>query len=154
MIIAILGFAAVWLILVEGDLSTWPAALIAVPAAVVSFRASRAVLPPWPRLTAALPFAGWFFWQSLSGGLDVSLRAMAPTVRVDPELAEYRLRLEHAGARIFFVNAVSLLPGTFSARLDGDVLTVHVLDQAIGGAALRTLETRVAGLFGLPLARG
>ena len=47
-------------------------------------------------------------------------------------------------------NTVTLLPGTLSADLRGQILVVHVLD-ARGPAAerLALLERRVADLFGL-----
>jgi multicomponent Na+:H+ antiporter subunit E len=58
------------------------------------------------------------------------------------------MRLQSAAARLVFVDSISLLPGTLSADLQGDLVTVHALD--IGDdieRSLQTLERRVADLF-------
>jgi len=50
-------------------------------------------------------------------------------------------------------NTVSLLPGTLSVELDGEILRVHALDKT--GAIdeqLNMLENRLADIFGFELA--
>jgi multicomponent Na+:H+ antiporter subunit E len=50
---------------------------------------------------------------------------------------------------LVFIDSISLLPGTLSADLRGDLVTVHALDvrtDVVEGLA--TLERRVAALFG------
>ncbi len=59
-----------------------------------------------------------------------------------------RVRSEKAAA--FFVLLVSLLPGTAGVDLQGDEVSVHLLDESLGGQdTLRDLDRRVALLFGL-----
>jgi len=151
---ALLAFAALWWVLAEGDLTTWPAALLAVPAAAWAFRRMRSALPPLPAVVPTLAFLPWFFWQSLRGGADVALRAFAPSVRIAPGLHAYTLRLRDPGARVVFANVVSLLPGTFSAQFTGDELTLHLLDEDAALDDIANLEARIGAIFGEQITDG
>lgn len=98
-----------------------------------------------------LGFAAWFLQASLRGGLDVLLRAAAPSLPVAPRLHRHRLGLPPGPPRTVFVSVLSLVPGTLSVDLEEDaqVLVVHVLAaEAVAGVA--ALERRVAWLFSLP----
>lgn len=99
----------------------------------------------------AIPgFVPFFLGQMVRGGLDVGRRALHPALPMDPDLILYRTILPEGLPRTFFVNSISLLPGTFSARLRGDRITVHRLDPDIAPEdVLRNLEGRVTALFGL-----
>lgn len=106
---------------------------------------------PWHPLRL-LRFIGYFFKESLLGGLDVARRALAPTVDVAPCFARYRLGLPPGQPRTLMISVVSLLPGTLSVDLDADSgeLLVHALSEdALGSVS--ELEQRVAWLFGLSL---
>jgi multicomponent Na+:H+ antiporter subunit E len=95
-------------------------------------------------------FVPYFIRTTIHGGVDVSRRALSPRMRLEPGLLRYDLRLVTGTARVFFVNSVSLLPGTLSADLRGDCLWVHVIDLSQANhEQLRRLEERVAGLFAL-----
>jgi multicomponent Na+:H+ antiporter subunit E len=141
--------AVVWWTLAEGRTYLWPAGVAAVAAAVA---ASLLLSPPGssPRLRPqGLPgFVAAFLVGSVRGGADVAARAFRRRVDLEPALVDYELRLPSGAARHLFAATVSLLPGTLSVRLAGDVLTVHLLD---GGAdateVLGALERRVAALF-------
>jgi multicomponent Na+:H+ antiporter subunit E len=77
---------------------------------------------------------------------------MRPRLRIAPGIGTYELRLTGVNARVFFLDSVSLLPGTLSADLRGARLYVHALDINDDiEAALRPLEEQVAVLFGEPL---
>ena len=48
-------------------------------------------------------------------------------------------------------NCVSVLPGTLAARLDGDCVELHLLDDSVDPELeLLRLEQAIARLFGLP----
>lgn len=148
-------FALAWWV-VAGDLGSEP-----LPAALAVGVAGllHAVLGGrrGPRLSCrgALRFAPYFLRAALVGGLDVARRALSPTMPLDPGLWRYSIRLPDGPPRVLFVNCLSLLPGTFSADLEGSELTVHLLARdASGPGRLRELEERVAGLFGLALDAG
>ncbi|MEA2115747.1 MAG: cation transporter, partial [Thermodesulfobacteriota bacterium] len=56
--------------------------------------------------------------------------------------------LPEGSARIFFVNTISLLPGTLSADLNGNRVTIHTLDRGLPiWANIQGLEYHVAALM-------
>lgn len=143
-------FALLWWILTEGDWASWG---VGMPVLVASTYATFLLRSPnawrW-NLVGLARFLPMFVWFSLRGGLDVAQRALHPHCPLAPELLIYPLRLPVGPARVFFANTVSLLPGTLSAELEDDRLTVHSLDATLPILeSLGYLESLVSGLFGL-----
>jgi multicomponent Na+:H+ antiporter subunit E len=126
------------------------AALVAAAAAaalVTTRLPARAPVRLRPlRLLQELP---WLAAHAARGGIDVALRSLQPRLALRPGFVEYGLRVRDPVARVIFANAVSLMPGTFTARLDGTRLLVHVLDERSEVLPhLARVEQRVARLFG------
>jgi multicomponent Na+:H+ antiporter subunit E len=120
----------------------------AVAGALVSGRLpGRAMLPLRPlRLLAFVPY---FALQSARGGIDVAVRALRWPYTLRPGFLTYDVRIEHPVLRVIFANAVSLMPGTFTAHLEGNRLTVHALDTKAGlTPRLVELERRLSHAFG------
>jgi len=143
-------FSLVWWALSDGNAQSW---WVGVPAVSFAVIASVALLPPVPLVwRELLMFAPFFLRRSLQGGADVAWRAFHPRMPIAPELIDYPLRLPPGLPRVILVNTVSLLPGTLSAELDGQVLKVHVLD-GLGDfmPELEALEQRVARMSGVSL---
>jgi multicomponent Na+:H+ antiporter subunit E len=124
-----------------------PAAVAVAAAALAAWRLPRpGSLVPRP--LGVLRFLPYFARQSISGGLDVALRALRPGRTVAPTFVEYRTGIRDPGLRVLFANTVSLLPGTFTAELRDDVLSVHVLDGGLPvDERLRDLEARLRSAF-------
>lgn len=118
---------------------------------IVATLAGQAFAPaqptPWS-LTGLVLFLAYFIKESLRAGIDVAYRALHPDLPVKPAWLHYPLRLPPGPGRVLFACAVNLQPGTLSADLQGDDLTIHLLikrpDTQI---KLKTLEERVAALF-------
>jgi len=149
-IVWFLTFLGAWWVIAEGRVDGWPVALAAAALAVLVRH--RLGAPEWQRWRGRglLRFVPYFLWQSLRGGADVALRAVRRPLPIAPGVVEHRLVLPPGPARTLFVVALSLLPGTFSADLDGDRLSVHVLDTT-GRIAddVRRLEVYVGAVFGV-----
>ncbi|HDP88768.1 MAG TPA: cation transporter [Thioalkalivibrio sp.] len=148
-------FGGLWWVLAEGAWRAWGVGAVTVIAAVA---ASHLLWPP--RVARVSPvglaaFLFFFLWQSLRGGLVVAALALRPRLRLRPDLHELDLRLPPGPARVLLADALSLMPGTVSAGLAGDTLTVHLLDRGlVTEADLRQAEGKVAALFGLKLSAG
>ncbi|MDI6900632.1 MAG: Na+/H+ antiporter subunit E [Anaerosomatales bacterium] len=144
---------AIWWAISEGDTA---ALAVGAPAALAAALISLALHPdplPVVRPLGLLRFAGFFLVHSVRGGIDVALRALKPSMPIDPRIITYDLRLPGNTARVVFTNTLSLLPGTLSAKLGRDTLEVHVLDCAGEVTAeIARVEDRVADLFGVRLA--
>lgn len=151
-----LAMACGALAIVWGGLTGWDAAswVFGIPviamatALVLAFPAA----PAWQlSFTGALRFAVWFAAASARGSLDVAGRAIAWRMPLSPGFRSYRTSLPPGPARIVFANAITLLPGTLSADLEGDRIDVHMLDMRSDlDAELGPLEARVRALFALP----
>lgn len=147
-VVRMLAFGLLWWVLSEGSLSDPLLPLLFTLAATVT---SLLLLPAgglrW-RPLGVLRFVPYFLKQSVLGGIDVTRRAMSPALPLKPGFVEVPLRLKHDEARVLFVWVISLLPGTASAQLKKDALTVHVLDKEKWTASsLLVLEARVAACF-------
>jgi len=102
-----------------------------------------------PALGRLIPF---FLYHSLSGGIDVAIRAFKRPLPLTPDLVDYPLSLPSGPATVLMAGLVSLMPGTLAVICEGR-LRVHVLDR--GGQfwrELQTLERHVGAVFGLQLA--
>lgn len=147
---AALLLALVWWVQSFPRTDAWLVGTLAVAAGVLLHMGLGGRQAPFPRPRGVLAFAPFFLDRMVRGGLDVSRRALAPSLPLDPDFIRYRTRLPPGLVRVFFINAISLLPGTFSAGVDDDQITVHRLDPALAPEdTLETLEEKVAGLFGL-----
>ena len=152
LVVTALVLAGVWVILAGvDDPSSW---IIGAPAVLAAAWArQRLAATDRPRFSAlgGIRFLGYFFVESFKGGTDVALRVIGPRVKVDPGLVDYRLSLTQPAARVFFADLVSLLPGTLSADLRGNLVSIHALDRGADPVPeLRRLERRVAGVFREP----
>ena len=148
-------FAFLWWTLTAADSHSW---IIGVPVVLAATAASLALSPPsrWRISLAGLAgFIPYFTWRSMAGSVDVAWRVLHPRLPISPSFEEYPLRLPAEGpARVFFADIVSLLPGTLSAELRADSMTIHVLngDSPNASTELQRLELKVGALFGLQLA--
>jgi multicomponent Na+:H+ antiporter subunit E len=151
-----LALAGFWWVLAGPAPGAWWVGIVAVGSGVFLHTALGGRQPGRLRFPAIPAFVSWFLLEAVRGGVDVARRSMAPSLPLAPGFLRYRIRLPDGPARVFFVNCISLLPGTFSADLEGDALRVHVLaDAASGPSRLEALERKVGRLFGVdPDARG
>lgn len=143
--------AALWVVLAGADPRGWPlAGLIIATAAYVSLR----TLPPGRyriSLAGLVRFVPFFLFHSARGGIDVASRAIRPRPDLAPGFVRFRSSLPPNGARSFYLAVIGLLPGTLTARDEGDLIHVHTLDRRRDLIPqLRALELRVADLFGSP----
>ncbi len=144
------GCLFLWWVLTGGNtLTSW---IIGVPTIALALWVMQSV-PQSENQQLSLPgllrFIPYFLLQSVRGGIDVARRAYSPSLPLNPDVIDFPLSLPPGRPRIFFLNSVSLLPGTLSAELCDTILKVHVLDRDID-PGLNQLQTHVARLFKHP----
>lgn len=141
-------FSLLWYILAGTDTLSW---VIGAPAVLSTTSLSLLLAPTVPlhiSLYGLFRFIPFFLYQSIRGGIDVMHRALSFQQKLDPGLVSYTTLLPAGSARVFFVNSISLLPGTLSAELFEDQVIVHTLDQGQPvWANLQRLEYHVAALM-------
>lgn len=97
-------------------------------------------------------FVPFLIGRMIAGGIDVSRRAFSPSLPLAPDVVRHPIRLPAGLARVVFIDTISLLPGSFSARVGDDEVLVHRLDDELAPEeALDALETKVGELFGITL---
>lgn len=144
-----LAFAAIWWVLSEGEATSWSIGIIAVALATA---ASLALVPgPLPRLRILplLRFIPFFIARSVQGGIDVARRAFQPVPALAPAFTSYSVAGMGTAERAVFAMICGLFPGTLSARLDGEMLQLHVLDETMPVMdEFAEAEARLAPIFG------
>lgn len=122
-------FSLLWFLLTGPEKTSWfiglPTVFFATALSLKLAPSSRCRISP----ANALRFIPFFLSQSFLGGIDVMRRALSPPRFLKPRLVCYTTFLPEGSARIFFVNTISLLPGTLSAKLQANNVTIHILDQ-------------------------
>jgi multicomponent Na+:H+ antiporter subunit E len=146
------ALGGLWWLLSGGSAGSWLVGLPAIALALWLGREARGgqggIKGGGLSVVGLVRFLPFFLVESVRGGLDVAARTLVPHMRIAPGLGSYRTRLNGGAARLLFANCVSLLPGTLSAELDGDVLQLHLLDaRQSPEAELRRLESVVAQVF-------
>jgi multicomponent Na+:H+ antiporter subunit E len=138
----------VWGVLTHGQ--GWGFGVIAVVAAVLATFLFAPPLPTTWKPFGLARFSLYFLFESLRAGVDVALRALHPKLPLNPGWVDYELQLPPGSSRVLFINAVSLLPGTLSADVKGNVVSIHTLLTATDTEPeLHSLEAQIADLFGL-----
>ncbi|WP_203336228.1 Na+/H+ antiporter subunit E [Nocardioides limicola] len=151
-----LALGVCWWAVSEGETYGWPYGVVVV---VLATALSLRLSPPSsggvrPRRLAArtgalLGLIGWFLARSFAGGVVVAGQALSPRLPLDPGLVRHQLAIPPGTARSVVVGMISLMPGTLSAELDGDVLQVHALDvSADVRSQVAELEDRVGRVSG------
>ena len=142
-------FCFLWYVLAGSDKASW---IIGIPAVVFVTALSLMLASSSPlniHLFGLFRFIPFFLYQSFHGGIDVMRRALSFQQLLDPGLVFYSTLLPEGSARILFVNSISLLPGTLSAELQGNQITIHTLDRGMHiWANIQRLEYHVAALMG------
>jgi multicomponent Na+:H+ antiporter subunit E len=136
-----LGLFVAWLLIAGPDPTDFAVGIVT---AALAAWASLVLLPAGEqrlRLRPLLVLAARLIGQSVVGGVDVSRRAFARRVRLNPGFVTYRATLAAGAARSAFATEMSLVPGTLPVDLAPDgTLTVHCLDTAQPVAAVMARE--------------
>lgn len=144
-----LALLFLWWILSEGLPESAGLGAVAVAAALA---ASHYLLPPGSqtlRLGPCIRFLLYFVANSVRGGLQVAGLALRGPAALRPAMLEVELTLPEGPPALLLVNALGLMPGTLSVRLQGRRLRLHSLDarQPIE-RDIRALEARIGPIFG------
>lgn len=137
-----------WWLLNRGDHASW---IIGAPFIAAAVALSMVLAPPralrW-RPLQVIRFIPVFLWESLKGGVDVTRRVFQPTMPLHPVIFNYKVSLPAGLPRLIMLNVVSLLPGTLSADIHEDQLTLHVLDKySAFEAELQRIEKFIANMI-------
>lgn len=96
-----------------------------------------------------LPAFLFFFLQRVvAGGVDVALRTVSFKPAVNPGWDDYELRTNSSQVSLSLSAIVGLLPGTLAAKIENNVMKVHLLNvDSDWQTDVKKLESHIALLF-------
>lgn len=134
-----------WMVLTEGRAFGAEALLVMAAAVVAGMYYGPERVHRW-RPVALIRFLLHFLRGSLRGGIDVAWRVLRVRMPIEPVVIRRRLRIEQGQPRTLLVSAISLMPGSMTADVEGDDLVLHLLSPEMAGE-VDLLEARVDALF-------
>jgi multicomponent Na+:H+ antiporter subunit E len=112
------------LLLVLGVLSILLVVLLAVRADLIDREMQPVLLKP-----SVLLYWVWLAREIIKSNIDVSRRILDPRMPISPNIFTIRAAQKTDLGRVTYANSITLVPGTVTMDVDGDVFTVHALTQ-------------------------
>ncbi len=81
----------------------------------------------------ALRYSLWLLSRIFLAALHVSKLVVSPKMNLAPAIYTHKTKLKNENARVVFANSITLTPGTITADISGDELTIHQLDKDSSG---------------------
>ncbi|WP_018981347.1 Na+/H+ antiporter subunit E [Salinimonas chungwhensis] len=144
-------YGLLWLILTEASLASWLfGAITALLAALIhkkfhiSGNQHRLSLA---HLSALVHLVGYFIWESLKGGIYTARLAFQSQPCASEYLFHYYTELRSERANFFFVQMISLMPGTLGVTIRENHVLVHALDPKIANPQTLYASEKVVQAF-------
>lgn len=134
------GFLWLWLLLTviwfaaNSSLAIESLVTGALISAVLAFIFVRS-FPAWAdirlspsRLVHFIRYTGVFVLEMVRANLNMLRYVYARRIDIDPGIVTIKTRLKTPIGRLALANSIALTPGSLVVDLDGDTLTIHLLD--------------------------
>lgn len=140
-----------WLLLVAGELSSlWfglPCVLLIAGLLPLPPAATRRI--QWRMLPG---FIGFFLWQSLRSGVDLSWRILRGSQTLAPCQICYRLVGCDEQQRLLLIVTLNLMPGTLVTQVQDTQIRLHQIHPEVFQAEqMQLLQQRIASLLSPPI---
>ena len=133
-------------------------AITAVGVTAVTSRITRACLRPDAdhvpitqiplALVRAVGFAFWMAGRILVASVQLARIVLSREMPLDPCSVRFRTELRSPLARTVLTNSISLVPGTLTVDIDGEVILVHALSPSqVTDLVTGRLQNKVAHIF-------
>lgn len=127
---------ALWVVF-NGRLTWEILAIGAVISALITYFARRFLgydprraLAALGRLWRARTYPALILREIVKSNVALVKLVWSPRLEVKPRLVRFRTRLKSPVSRELLANSITLTPGTITASLEGDEMTVHCLDES------------------------
>jgi len=91
----------------------------------------REVMKKFPLIMQYLwQYLGVLEWEIIKSNLHVMRLILSPKLEVEPMLYVFDVDLKTDLAKVTLANSITLTPGTYTIRIDGDTYFVHALDKS------------------------
>lgn len=93
-------------------------------------------------------FAGWMAGRVFVSSLQLAAIAVSPRMPLEPCVLRFHTELRSPLARTVLANSISLVPGTLTVDIDGDLFVVHALAPSQAEDLIEgRMQNRVAAVF-------
>ncbi|MFQ3246800.1 MAG: multicomponent Na+:H+ antiporter subunit E [Arenicella sp.] len=155
-LLRIILFSFFWGLLVrfdQGSLGVGVAFILAASLLSLYLAQQQRKTKQWLRSPVSLlSFIVYFAVQSLRGGWEIAKLALSHKLRLSPGFVKYHTNLATESQVFTFMQILSLLPGTVSARQHGRELTIHVMNmETFDAAEIDDCQMRIKKLLGNPV---
>lgn len=154
--LVLFGYLLLMWLLLSGIYDAFHITLGVISAAVVtavsgSFARGGSVSqfsPNFAKFPAFCGFVVWLLKEIVKANFHVFKLAMrGGNDAVDPRIVTFRTSLKSDFAKFVLGNAITLTPGTVTLKIEGDVFTVHAVDEASAAGLPGEMERRVARVY-------
>lgn len=91
---------------------------------------------------------GWMLGRMTVGAMQVAHVVIDPRYPPRPGVTQFRTQLRGPAARTMLAIAITLVPGTITLEVDGDLFTVHSFTpEAVDDLADARMQNRIAAAF-------
>jgi multicomponent Na+:H+ antiporter subunit E len=133
------------LLLVLGVLSILLVVLLAVRADLIDREMQPVLLKP-----SVLLYWVWLSREIVKSNIDVTRRILSPRMPISPTIFTIRAAQKTDLGRVTYANSITLVPGTVTMDVDGDVFTVHALTREAAEDLKRgEMDRRVCSVEGI-----
>ncbi|UCH90446.1 MAG: Na+/H+ antiporter subunit E [Nitrospirota bacterium] len=99
----------------------------------------------WGNILLYLP---WLFVKIVKSGLHLSKLILHPALPINPRLIHVETKLGHHAAVVLLGNSITLTPGTITAEVDRNALTIHAMDEvSADDVTSKRIESKIAEMF-------
>jgi multicomponent Na+:H+ antiporter subunit E len=97
----------------------------------------------------AVRYVFWLLGRIFISAIHVSKLILSREMPVVPEVISHKTVLKNDLEKVIFAHSITLTPGTITADITGDVLTVHRLDKPSSqDIESRLTERKIREIFG------
>lgn len=112
------------LMLLFGVLSTLFVVFLATRADLIDRETQPVLIKP-----SVLFYWVWLGREIIKSNIDVTRRILSPGLPISPTVFTVRAGQKTELGRVTYANSITLVPGTVTMDVDGDVFTVHALTR-------------------------
>jgi len=112
------------LLLTLGLLSTLLVVFIAARAELIDQEMQVVLIKP-----GVLLYWFWLAGEIVKANIDVCRRILDPRLPISPRMIRVRATQQTELGRVTYANSITLVPGTVTVSVEGDMFTVHALTR-------------------------
>lgn len=103
---------------------------------------------PRVHLFWAAILVGWLLGRMVVGAVQVARIVLDPRCTPRPGVTQFRTQLRSPAARTVLASTITLVPGTITLEVEGDLFTVHSFTpDAVDDLADARMQNRIAAAF-------